>query len=224
MGHEFIPTLRQANLQTLMEMVDEGGDDVLGFRDYGGDVYAPESEKLELLSDLASDALSGRQEGVMRRLAEWPALRKMDVVTATLLAHLGIDAASALILSDALGKTGKIIQIVGRDNDYATLPDAVRVTGSEMKWTTAMGGGVSWGSTGVVRTPPLPETVASAMVGKSLRTIVSHPVLDAYDFVVTCAQVADEWTSIDVASVENEACTFLNADELKGRRKARKTA
>jgi hypothetical protein len=178
-----IPVLTRHCSETLLQMARTNQGDPLGYQAFGGEMEDMDCEtgQINFMDELATDALTGGQPGVVRRLMEWPTLRTMDAVTAALLRHMGVLPECALALSDALGKSRQPVEIGDGDEDCGI----VRIHGDERNWAVQMDyGRIAWNSLGMVILPAIPVTAASAAAGRPLRDLFSHPVLDRFDLLI----------------------------------------
>lgn len=179
------PAIPDYATRTLLDMALRNQGDILGYRDFGGPETGDgeevcESDQVAFLEELATDALRGDQESVRLRVLSWPTLRRMDPVTAALLMYMGIDAACALALHDALGKSDHGLEIVDADEEHGHRIVEANAVG----WIVTLPGGVVWNSIGLLRLPAMPDTVGASMAGEPLHRLLSHPALDGWKLIV----------------------------------------
>jgi hypothetical protein len=151
------------------------------------DAHPDEAHYRESARDALSDILEGIDDDFRDGVREMLGLRAtltMDRISAEIAAHLCIDPATACALAywidDHLtiedGATGEMIASI----DHSEAPDARNPLGRVRLET-----GVEWETGGKLVVRDLPATVLAAAVGRPLRELVSHPVLDAHALVVT---------------------------------------
>lgn len=199
------PALSRHNTEVLLDMAVGNQGDVLGYHDFGGGPDGddegdnnPVSEDCRLfLAELGRDALGGSQEGVTRHVLKWPTLKMIDTISADILTGMGIDPACALAIHDALGKRGIGIEIVDADADDAQVVVEDNLTG----WIFQLEENVAWNSIGMLKLPPLPDSVASAMAGEPLSRIFSHPAFDGHELIVREVQPGEDFITVYLAEV-----------------------
>lgn len=207
------PALSRRNTEVLLDMAVGNQGDILGYHDFGGspdgDDDHPLSEDCRLfLAELGHDALCGNQDGVRRQVMKWPTLRRMDVVTAGLLAHKGIDAACALAIHDALGKRGVDIEIIDGDDDELVVEARQNV------WIIRLGGGVVWNSSGLIQVPCLPEIVRDAVAGQHLATLIDHPALRPHDLVIREVGSSPEFMTVSLVEPPLDSLLPRDIDDI----------
>lgn len=149
--------------------------------------HPEEAFHLERVRDALSDILEGIDDDFRDDVREMLGLRAtltMDRISAEIAAHLCIDPATARALAywidDHLtimdGATGEMIAFV----DHSSPPDDRNPLGR-----VRLEEGVEWETGGTLVVRGLPATALVAAVGRPLRDLVSHPVLDAHPLVVT---------------------------------------
>lgn len=113
----------------------------------------------------------------------------IDMITAELLAHLGVDPLTVAWLSAA----SRCISVQD-DDDMDTVIDIdsdlrPHECATQCSTTTTLGATTWWKAGGVLLVKDLPGTVVANAVGRPLREILSHPVLDRHDLVVATADL-----------------------------------
>lgn len=189
-----IPALSQRNTEVLLDMALSNQGDVLGYHSFGGGPVDGDEDGDQsyedcrlFLAELGRDALGGGQPNVTRHVLGWASLRMIDPISADILTGMGIDAACALAIHDALGKRGVGIEIVDEDAE----DDIVLAEGRQSGWNFLLGSDVIWYSSCLLTLPPLPETMISAMSGKPLSHVFSHPAFDGHNLVMRDIQNND---------------------------------
>lgn len=181
------PTIDEHAAAILVDMALSRQGDVLGLRDFlpvdEQDDDISDQDNLDGMMELARDALGGDQPGVRRRAMQWPAKKRMDAVTMDLLTQMGVDAAVALVLDDALGTRGSALCIHDEDqlDDDDNMPAMAEVQADS--WAIDLTPTVTWhsqGFLGVLYVPRMPDTVAVAAEGRPLTSVLTHPVLDRH--------------------------------------------
>jgi len=109
----------------------------------------------------------------------------IDIITARLIAHLGVDPLTLAWLAmdgdDLHLKIADGVLIDHQTDDDPMTPAT----------TIHLGNGRWWESKGVVTIDEvLPDSVLAASIGRPLATLVSHPVLDAHDLVIADAHLS----------------------------------
>jgi len=179
------PTIDEHAAAILVDMALSRQGDVLGLRDFlpvdEQDDDISDQDNLDGMMELVRDALGGDQPGVRRRAMQWPAKKRMDAVTMDLLTQMGIDAAVALVLDDALGTRGSALCIHDEDqlDDDDNMPAMAEVQADS--WAIDLTPTVTWHSQGILYVPRMPDTVAVAAAGRLLTSVLTHPVLDRHD-------------------------------------------
>lgn len=110
----------------------------------------------------------------------------IDRITAELLVHKGLDPAAVCVVAahtlsltqivDKLGEPGCVLHVFIDAQDTSS--------SSECLTSVVIGDGVIWNSRGTLATT-LPETIGISAIGRPLRDVVSHPVLDLHDITIT---------------------------------------
>lgn len=208
------PVLARHCSETLLKMARSNQGDPLGYQAFGGDMEDVdcEVEQINFMDELASDALTGRQPSVVRRLLEWPTLRTMDAVSAALLRHIGVLPEVALALADALGKERSAVEIGDGDEDCGR----IRVHGDERNWSVHIEyNRIAWNSLGLVVLPPIPLTAGGAAVGRPLRDLFSHAVLDTFDLRIDKVDGTANGTTVAVTNMRADASTAYKVGDLR---------
>ena len=150
-------------------------------------VEPDDSSFLEDASEMLSEILEGSDDRFRHQIEEMLGLRHtitMDRITAELVAHGCCDPATACAMAYWIGDDINI-------KDGATDEMAVYVDCSEppdggnplgRAWVAE---GVSWETGGSLVLRHLPSTTLVAAVGRPLRDVVTHPVLDRFDLEIT---------------------------------------
>jgi hypothetical protein len=177
------PTIDFRQADALVNMALSNRGDVvgfLGFLDQDEEAETTDHDNALGMMELVEDALSGTQEYVTRRVMEWRTDRRIDPVTHGLLVHMGIDAAAALRIDDALSRCSETLRILDGDaqeNADGSPPTPVVETSGGV-WVIEIGEGCTWQSSWDLLVPTMPDTVAAAAIGRTLSTVVSHPAFD----------------------------------------------
>lgn len=114
----------------------------------------------------------------------------VDIVTASLLVHHGIDPlVTAWIAHDA-----RTAEIIDPDTDEVAASVCSRFAPGRANNETvvSLGGNAFWYGTGHAGVIGLPSTVAASCVGRRLADVVSHPVLDGFALVVEDVEEHDD--------------------------------
>jgi hypothetical protein len=143
--------------------------------------------------------LSGRddscREGLRQVLVECE-MHPLDLASARLLIHAGIDPVTACAL--ALLVDGPVS--FERDWDNDVVVNAPEGLGDQECFVAmTFGHDVSWNSQHGIRIGSLPVALASAAHGRLLRHYVSHPVLDELALTLggTSEHYGHDWISVD---------------------------
>jgi len=142
---------------------------------------------LEDASEMLSEMLEGSDDRFRSRIEEMLGLRHtltMDRITAEIVAHGCCDPATACAMAYWIeddvtiqdGATDEMAVYV----DCSEPPDGRNPLGRV--WVAE---GVSWETGGSLVLSHLPSTTLVAAVGRPLRDVVTHPVLDRYDLEIT---------------------------------------
>ena len=110
---------------------------------------------------------------------------------------MGIDAACALALHDALGAAGEGIDIVDHDEEI----EGTLVEAREFQWLVRISPDVRWNSDGVITVPGLPDTVAAALAGQPLVHLISHPALDPHQLVISSVTPGEDQSVVHLAQI-----------------------
>jgi len=116
--------------------------------------------------------------------------RDIDLVTARLIAHAGIEPMMVAWLAAMCGGTLYI-----RDADRSALidvdtqfkPHETRTCGTQL----AIGDMASWQSCGTVLVDGIPDSIMVAAAGRPLSAIISHPVLDPLGLTIARVELAE---------------------------------
>lgn len=229
------PALTRACAEKLLHAALTNQGDPLGYIAFGGphegrdtpedeepdEVH--ESDQVDFLAELATDALGGGQPGVLERVVRTSCRERMDPVTAALLIHIGIVPAAALVLRDAALAQGVPLEIVDADADDGRdgHDGGVRITAHFETWRICLdANGTTWMSEGSLVVGPMPETLAIAAAGRPLRDIVSHKALDGIDLTVESIDAGPETSVVHLAGFEGEAMATLDVRALEDLRRA----
>lgn len=154
------------------------------------DAHPDDPVYLESASDALSDIIEGIDDDFRDEVRRMLGLREtltMDHISAGIAAHLCIDPATACALAywieDGLviedGATKEMIAFI----DHSEAPNDRNPLG-RVRLTQ----GVEWETGGNLIVQDLPATTLNAAIGRPLRDLVSHPILDAHPLVVTGIQ------------------------------------
>lgn len=179
-------TMRRSIIQMLSNSTVDKDQFGLNALEDRHDLDPDGDEFMKLATAHMSDVVTGRQEvdrDEIRHLIWRRDVRIIDRVTARLIAYVGVDPAIVSAISVAIDRahvqTSWEKEVVGtplvtmqRSNDTWATPIRVRIAE-----------GVTWSSNGRI-TVPIPDTMATAAVGRRLHDVVQHPILDRYDIEI----------------------------------------
>lgn len=133
--------------------------------------------------------LSGRR----RTIGNPRGLMPMDPVCAAIMQRLNIDPLTVTWLAVLMG----VVDVNDEDGslvaraDGGLPPDDTATRGS-----ASMGDGDFWIQSGRLDVHGLPDTVSALCAGRTLRSIVSHPVLDTVDLTIVEVETWDGVTTL----------------------------
>lgn len=146
--------------------------------------YMDEEEAREAYDEALSAVIEGQHDpatGAVDAIVRSHGMPILDRITAEIGWHAGIDVVAALAIAIVL------------DNDAAIVDPDQEIVLMVGAWTPSdlpsplnaawLAPGVRWEAHGV--TLSMAETLATACIGRPLRTLVSHPVLDRHALTVT---------------------------------------
>lgn len=202
------PVIERDVAQKLLDRALSNQGDPMGYRAFGGtwdgqedDVDGTtEADQVNLVDELAGDALAGREGACSHIVRHTRTARHMDAITAAVLLHMGIEPAGALAMLEAVLATGeRRMQIADADADDTHWVVDANAGLWRVKLDAADGPGAMWISNGELVIAELPETIMAAAAGRPLRDIVSHPALDALPLTVAYAASAGGETALTIA-------------------------
>lgn len=167
--------------------------------------YLDEAQTRSAYDAMLSVVLEGRSRrmiGVVDAIVRQHGNSAVDLITAELGWHLGLDVVAALAISAAYDNHATIED--GDGESVFTVSAWQPLPRSRVR----LAPGVDWDSRGVLL--HLPETLAVASVGRPLSQVVSHPVLDRHALTIagcgpndgrTLLMVGADETPIDVEAL-----------------------
>lgn len=219
------PALSRACAERLLHAALTNQGDPLGYHAFGGPQQGDdedaeevfESDQVDFLAELATDALGGGQPGVLERVVRTTCHDRMDPATAALLAHMGVVPAVALVLRGAALAQNAALDIVDAGDEDETS----RILAHVESWEIDLGiTGAHWSSEGALTVGPIPDAVAVAATGRPLRDVVSHPALDMLDLTVDRIDTGPERSIVWLAGFAQDAMATLGVRDLEDMRRA----
>lgn len=110
-------------------------------------------------------------------------LERIDPLTARMMAAQGVDP---LVLGWISEMSGNLITLASDDDTHFEMGS--RGIGEDSETSVAIGCDVFWEASdywGSVLVPSLPQTLVQACVGSPLSAVLSHPMLDPLDLMIT---------------------------------------
>lgn len=182
------PVITAVTLNRVNQAADRG-DNPLGLG-VGGDETSTSKRIITALQDLGEhrDAVAASLQNMAADDDRYSDdIRHIDEVTAKLIAHIGLEPLMVAWLS-ALGDG---VTILDEEMSDIVVIDANADPhdGQSCRSMVNLSAHVTWHSCGIVSVLHLPDTITIGSVAKRLSRIISHPVLDAYDFNIARANV-----------------------------------
>lgn len=172
--------------------------------------YMDDAETREAYDDAISAIVEGQNQRVIEsidNIVRNHGLPILDRITAEIGWHAGIDVVAALAIAIVLDKDAAIID---PDDELILMVSAWTPSHAPSPLNAAwLAPAVRWDTHGV--TLAMAETLATACIGRPLRTLVSHPVLDRHALTVT--GVSQATGGRIMVEVDNDR-TPLEAEEL----------
>ena len=117
-------------------------------------------------------------------------LMPIDPLCAAIMQHLDIDPLAATWLSVLMG----VVDIDDEDGVLVARTDGGLPPGDTgSRGSASVGDGGFWIQSGRLDVRGLPDTVTGLCAGRTLRSVVGHPVLDAYDLSIV---EVEEWDGV----------------------------
>jgi len=109
-----------------------------------------------------------------------------DEVGLALLEHMGLSPSWILLMAAVVGDVEIHDDVSARGGFPMLRINHISIDDDEpiMLLSIRIGDGVEWTGEGVILKNELPETILGQAVGRPLRTIVSHPVVDRHDLSI----------------------------------------
>ena len=176
------------------------------------DEYEAQRDPLDLASRddpgedaaaVATLAITGADDDTIHRIAIALRARKLDTIagldqlTARLIAWKGIDPLVLAWLAAVSAELGAVRDMAGETVATVDLASSYEDAGSLNH--VEISEGVAWFSAGLLAMAPIPDALATAVIGKPLTTLLSHPVLDAHPFVITDIDTDEDRSRIQVS-------------------------